>query len=310
MTVRKRKLVFRCYKYLLDITRDLAKYDLEIVYPYTSVMFRSLFIYSLAPAVMAYDMYKNNWEINFFSTWCHYVPDFAMSFYMNVIIALLTATATRYLSINYYLKKFTLPDATTLEILQYTMSDNELPPEINGEGKISVKQLFIFHNKLYRLAKRINETTGVELLGLLIVGSLSLLCFLYTIFMDLIRFRLGKSVTGKPYYATDYCALLYVNGILGIIYASNTLMKHSGDTSSYLHAIRTVYPKFNEEVKIYSLQLLQQEISITAAGLFVLDFSALYGVSIDLNENVYCFTKHQFSPKHPKDYLSFDPCQI
>lgn len=278
MTVRKRKVIFRCYKHFLDITKELDKYDLEIVYPYTGLLVRTSIVYLLAPAVMVYDMYLNNWEFNFFATWCHYIPDITMGLYMNIIIALFTACGARYLSINYYLKKFTLPNATTLEILHYTMSDNDLPPEINGQGKISVKQLFIFHNKLYKLAKRINQMADMELLGILVIGSMSLLCFLYTVFMDLIRFRLGKPVTGKPYYSTDYCTLLYVNGILGAIYASNKLMKNGSDTSSYLHAIRTVYPKFNEEVKIYSLQLLQQEIVITAAGLFVLDFSALYGV--------------------------------
>lgn len=38
------------------------------------------------------------------------------------------------------------------------------------------------------------------------------------------------------------------------------------------------------QVRIYSLQLLQQEIVITAAGFFVLDFGALYGVSVFRSE--------------------------
>lgn len=250
MTVIKRKRIFKCYKYLLDISKELNKHELDMVYPYQGLVIRTFFIYMLAPVVMIVDMYKNNWNFNFFALWCHYIPDISMGFYMNIIIALLTACSARYLAINRYLERFTLPNASTLEILNFTMSDNELPPEINGHGKVSVKQLFIYHNKLYKLAKRINETAGMELLGFLALGSMSLLCFLYTVFMDLIRFRLGRNVTGKPYYATDFCTLLYVNGILGAIYASNKLMKNSGDTSSFLHAIRTVYPKFNEEVII------------------------------------------------------------
>lgn len=248
-TVRKRKRLYGYYRQYLGILREFQNYNLEIKYPFKSLLVWTVLVNSLLPLVMAVDIYKL-WDDFFFPTlYCIYVPDFALGLYMNLLIAFFEGCNARFVAINSYLAQFNVTGLSSKETIMFTMKNLEPPINLTSHTNgTRVKDLFVLHNKLYKLITGVNNITGLELLGYLGLGSLAILCFMYTLFMDLIRFRLGKELKPKPFFATDFSTFIYISSILRALYASNQLMKNSGDTSNHLHAIRSIYPKFGEVV--------------------------------------------------------------
>ncbi|KAF5275229.1 hypothetical protein FQR65_LT04263 [Abscondita terminalis] len=74
----------------------------------------------------------------------------------------------------------------------------------------------------------------------------------------------------RTVYACELWALLYAIEIFTFLETCQDLTEISKNTPIILHKLLNVYPELQDEGEMYSLNLLHEQLNLTAAGYFIL----------------------------------------
>lgn len=275
-----RNKIFEFYSSLASIAKDFENIELNLDFSCKALKIIWVFIYCSFPCVLILDAYVLKAQV--IVLWCLYVPSLTIIFHILLLCLVFWTCTHRFIAINEYINQFTLSELSTNERITLTLK-NLYPSVVNGKitkESGNFKAIFVLHDKLFKVVKQINKLLNVEILLFLTLAGIATMNCSYCMIIDLFRIRRNIQIHSRNNFAYDYFAILSMVLIIVVIYISSNLMKHGNNTISSLHTMRSIFPKLNELVNVYSFQLIHEELYINAAGFFVINFNSLYSVGI------------------------------
>ncbi|GLV38674.1 Gustatory receptor 2a [Carabus blaptoides fortunei] len=136
-----------------------------------------------------------------------------------------------------------------------------------------------FHSKLYNISKRINLFYSIQIL--LITGKY-FVEITATLYYNLQKFYKTDVQADDDWYAFSYFiwALMNCADLFILVYTSDSMCSTANGCKMTLHKVNlnSKDMEMKKEVTAFSLQLLHNDLVLTAAGFFNIDFTLIFNI--------------------------------
>ncbi|GJQ74258.1 hypothetical protein Trydic_g19159 [Trypoxylus dichotomus] len=154
-------------------------------------------------------------------------------------------------------------------------NDKKQPISIKLDSELILSNLAMIYGKLCKLSRLVNQTYGIQILvtvGSRFVMITTQLINTYNIIRDP---KLGNPI---QYTIIFIYLLLHSSKIFMIASLSENTAAKAKQTGIYLHNIWRVMPKIKSQIDYFSLQILHQNLTFTACGFFIMDYTLIYAI--------------------------------
>ncbi|KAB0791569.1 hypothetical protein PPYR_03369 [Photinus pyralis] len=267
-------------RHLLALQREIEQFFEEFrkTFPYTTLsssrrpVLVAIILYSVAvPCVVSLE---DQFVSGSFTLSC-YLTTLISLLHTDHVVALLTTCRDTFEGLNQYIYAETKPHLSTLERISIALSSrlinldvglNEMMQKHREIGSLTVK-----------VAKAFTLTVGLQFLS----TTFAFTVLVYTILMRFISQIQTRVSRYSAIYTLDLETALHCLQVFFIVRAAENATRSANRIAIVLHSLRGLHPYFGGETfNEYSLQLLNEKLELTLAGVFAIDFSLLTGTAV------------------------------
>lgn len=232
--------------------------------------------------VFTFDMIRSSTRYTLFFWFVNYVPPLCAMTYVITILYYSICCDQIFKAINRFLRIYCNDELSCLEKLalcKKNVKPEKLLDQIDGEPYTYYEKIFILHDETCDIIRRINNISGYEFLTFIGCSAVTLLSLVYDTCLDMLMISRGVPTMKRSYYATSYWPTVYAITLVTIVRLSSRVMGNANTTKYYLHKLRNIYPQLHDHVEVFSLQLVHQNMELSAARFFTLDRTVIYKVT-------------------------------
>lgn len=281
-----RKDILRYYHAIDAVLDDFDKMGVKFKLKFTEMYVMYVLLFVSVIVVFVWDMIRSGSKYTVFFWFVNYVPPLCAMAYVITILYYSICCDQIFKAINQFLSLYCSDDLSSLEKL--ALCKKNVKPEklldlVEGEPYTYYEKIFILHDEACDIIRRINNISGYEFLSFIGCAAVTLLSLVYDTCLDMVMISRGVPTMKRSFYATSYWPTVYACTLVNIVRLSSRVMGNANSTKYYLHKLRNIYPQLHDHVEVFSLQLVHQNMELSAARFFILDRTVIYKVKENIS---------------------------